>query len=154
MKTRVFLFIALILFFSKFLFLPVLGWHTAIDFFAVFILTLAVADRSFKAKFLLTFAVVIFFDIFSGGVFGSLSLALGGSILLVFSAKKFLLASEQNYFLSFLVILLCYQFYILVLFRLERLNWTFNFFNLFILSIFILFFIYAVVAKQKRISGI
>ncbi len=154
MKSKDFLFFTLVLFFLKFLLLPILNWHTAVDFFAVFILALALADRSFKEKVFSVFAVIIFFDIFSGSIFGSVSIALILAILLIFLVQKFLLASEQNYFFSFLIIFFCYHIYIFTLSKLEQLSQIFNFYNFFILSVFIITFIYVAVAGQKKISHI
>ena len=121
MNIKFFLIYISAIFFVEFFLLPLFGLSFKINLFAVFVLVLVFLDDNVFKPFFYIMPFVIFFDFWSGGVFGSFSFAIFFVMLAIFFAKKFFLASGQKKLLSFFLIFLFYQLYSLLFLGLDKL---------------------------------
>ncbi|MBI2057508.1 MAG: hypothetical protein HYT63_00790 [Candidatus Yanofskybacteria bacterium] len=119
MSNKNFLILVLIIFLVKVVFLPAGKIWLTLDLFVCLVLTASLVDKNFSEKFFLILAFSLVFDIFSGSTFGSVSLALLFSLLIIFWIKKFVLLSDKSFFVNFVWILLFYSLYLFLLAGLE-----------------------------------
>ncbi|MBI2676445.1 MAG: hypothetical protein HYX21_00615 [Candidatus Yanofskybacteria bacterium] len=115
MNSKNFLIIALAIFLVKVVFLPAGKVWLNADLFACLVLTAVIIDKNFSEKVFLILVFSLIFDAFSGNTFGSASLALFFSTLVIFWSKKFILLSDKSFFVNFLWLLFFYFLYLFFL---------------------------------------
>lgn len=82
------------------------------DIFIIWVLMIFFLDRPYRLNWPALLGAVIFFDLWSGGPFGGLTLALLLTILIIFLAKKIILTESINKFTALFGLVLFYYFYI------------------------------------------
>ncbi|HEY4484269.1 MAG TPA: hypothetical protein VI978_00930 [Candidatus Paceibacterota bacterium] len=125
MSHRNFFILVLSVFLFKVMFLSAGKIWLSVDFFACLVLTVVLIDKNFSEKLFLILIFALIFETFSGNTFGSASLALFFSILIIFWVKKFILLSDKSIFINFLWLLFFYSLYLVFLSGAESLFYSY-----------------------------
>lgn len=130
MKLRI-LWLALTFFILEAVVLPTFLFNWGLNLGALLILTLAFFDKHFEQKLGLAVAIALWFDLWSGAVFGTFSLSVFLVLLLMHWAKKSFLFSENN-FLSWVWIFVFYQLFLFLFSLFQKNSSHFSFLSSFV----------------------
>lgn len=112
MNNRCFIAVSILLFSVEYFLSIFWPFLLQTDIFAIWILTVFFLDRRRRLNWWVIFGTVIFFDLWSSGFLGGLTLALLFTMLIIFLAKKIIFTENRNSFAALFWLVLFYYFYV------------------------------------------
>ena len=107
-----FVFITILLFLIEYLFSVFWPFLLQINLFIVWALTVFFLDQGRRINMAIFLGLAIFFDFWSGSVFGLMTLALSLEIIIIFLIKKVMLIDRLGRWLSVIWLTGCYYLFI------------------------------------------